>query len=190
MRAAVDIGGTFTDVLIHNESKGEFYAVKVHSNLIDPAVAFIEGIGQALALSGSVSDNLREFLHGTTIVTNALLEGKTAKVGLLVTEGFRDLWVLRSAAVPAHLSSHPSCFDLRPRLKLPVKNCHATGYTFESGPPGQLPRRPPAFLAPQQPQPFVLVFLCRPNGGNDDDADPSLSRQLLPRVPIYLVAHP
>ena len=91
MRAAVDIGGTFTDVLLHNESNGEFYAAKVHSNPIDPSVAFLEGIDQALALSGSVSDNLREFLHGTTIVTNALLEGKTAKVGLLVTEGFRDL---------------------------------------------------------------------------------------------------
>ncbi len=62
---------------------------------------------------------------------------------------------------------------------LPVKNCQAAGYPLEPGSPGQWPRRTPAFLAPQQPQPFALAFLYRPIGGNDDEADPALSKQLL-----------
>jgi len=91
MRAAVDIGGTFTDVVLHDEDSGDTWTAKVHSIPEDPAHAFLNGLQLVLENAGAEIQNVDALVHGTTIVTNALLEGKTASTGLLVTEGFRDL---------------------------------------------------------------------------------------------------
>jgi N-methylhydantoinase A len=91
MRAAIDIGGTFTDVLIYDEETSDLWASKVPSSIQQPAQAFISGLQLALASAESELSQVNALIHGTTIVTNTLLEGKTAPVGLLVTDGFRDL---------------------------------------------------------------------------------------------------
>jgi len=91
MRAAIDIGGTFTDVLLYNEETGALWAAKVSSSTHQPAQAFMSGLNLALASAESEFSQINAIMHGTTIVTNTLLEGKTAPVGLLVTKGFRDL---------------------------------------------------------------------------------------------------
>ena len=91
MRAAIDIGGTFTDVLLYDEETGALWAAKVPSSTQQPAQAFMSGLHLALASAESELSQVNALVHGTTIVTNTLLEGKTAPVGLLVTKGFRDL---------------------------------------------------------------------------------------------------
>ena len=91
MRAAIDIGGTFTDVLLYDEQSGALWAAKVPSSPMQPAKAFMAGLDLALVAAGSSFSQVDALVHGTTLVTNTLLEGKTAPVGLLVTEGFRDL---------------------------------------------------------------------------------------------------
>jgi N-methylhydantoinase A len=67
------------------------WSAKVHSNLIDPSESFIDGLIHALRNSNKNIQQLTELIHGTTIVTNTLLERKHAKVGLLVTKGFKDI---------------------------------------------------------------------------------------------------
>ena len=91
MRAAIDIGGTFTDVLMYDEESGDLWAAKVPSSTQLPAQAFMSGLHLALASAKSELSQVSALVHGTTIVTNTLLEGKAAPVGLLVTKGFRDL---------------------------------------------------------------------------------------------------
>jgi N-methylhydantoinase A len=91
MSIAIDTGGTFTDVVFYDEQRKKFWSTKVSSNPDNPEVPFVEGLSTVLERAQRSITAKDDLIHGTTIVTNALLEGKTAKVGLLVTHGFRDL---------------------------------------------------------------------------------------------------
>jgi len=86
----VDVGGTFTDLFLFDGATGGFRTAKVPSNRGDEAVGFLHGLRQF----GAVSD-LLSVVHGTTVGTNALLERKGAKVGLITTRGFRDVIEMR-----------------------------------------------------------------------------------------------
>ena len=86
----VDVGGTFTDLFFHDAAAGTFRTAKVPSNRGDEAVGFMQGL-RAL---GRVAD-LSAIVHGTTVGTNALLERKGARVGLITTRGFRDVLEMR-----------------------------------------------------------------------------------------------
>jgi N-methylhydantoinase A len=86
----VDVGGTFTDLFYFDESAGRFRTAKVPSNRGDEAAGFLEG----LKSFGPVG-NLSSIVHGTTVGTNALLERKGARIGLITTRGFRDVLEMR-----------------------------------------------------------------------------------------------
>ena len=86
----VDVGGTFTDMFLFDEAAGRFQTAKVPSNRGDEAVGFLQG----LRSFGAVSE-LGSIVHGTTVGTNALLERKGARVGLITTAGFRDVLEMR-----------------------------------------------------------------------------------------------
>ena len=86
----VDVGGTFTDLFHYDEAAGTFRTAKVSSHRGDEAVGFIGG----LSSFGPLAD-LDSVVHGTTVGTNALLERKGAKVGLITTAGFRDVLEMR-----------------------------------------------------------------------------------------------
>ncbi|SFB16362.1 N-methylhydantoinase A [Rhizobium sp. NFR07] len=86
----VDVGGTFTDLFYFDEAQGRFRTNKVPSNRGDEAVGFLDGLKGFGEIEG-----LDSIVHGTTVGTNALLERKGAKVGLITTEGFRDVLEMR-----------------------------------------------------------------------------------------------
>ena len=102
-RIAVDVGGTFTD-LVAVDSAGKVTFVKVPSTPEDQAIGFMDGIARlAETLGLAVPDLLADtdqVLHGMTVATNALLERKGAKVGLLTTEGHRDVLEMREGLKP------------------------------------------------------------------------------------------
>ena len=83
----VDVGGTFTDVLAFDKSRGTFRAVKVPSTPEDQSKGFVHGIEAV----GADLAHVDEVVHGTTVATNAVLERKGARCGLITTRGFRDL---------------------------------------------------------------------------------------------------
>jgi N-methylhydantoinase A len=87
----VDVGGTFTDVFILDESSGQVFTAKVPSTRGDQSKGFVEGI------ASKVDDfaDIRTVVHGTTVGTNALLERKGARTGIITTEGFRDVLEMR-----------------------------------------------------------------------------------------------
>ncbi len=89
-RVAVDTGGTFNDFVVFNEDTGQLRVLKVPSTPRDPSRAVMEGVAKLMA-NGIRPDEVVFFSHGTTVATNALLEGKTALAGALVTKGFTGL---------------------------------------------------------------------------------------------------
>jgi N-methylhydantoinase A len=104
-RLGVDVGGTFTDLLIIDEASGRTYRDKVPSTPHDPSEAVISGAAQLCAKAGITPQDLALFLHGTTVATNAVLEHKIARVGLIVTEGYRDILQIARSLVPGGLAA-------------------------------------------------------------------------------------
>ena len=96
-RLGVDVGGTFTDLLLINEDSGETHTAKVPSTPEDSSIGVLNGIARICDESGVDPASVSRVMHGTTVATNAVLTGKGAKVGLVTTAGFEDtLQVARS----------------------------------------------------------------------------------------------
>ncbi len=87
----VDVGGTFTDLFFFDESKGVCQIAKVPSTRQDQAVGFMDGIARRIDKPAKIST----IVHGTTVGTNALLERKGARTGVITTAGFRDVLEMR-----------------------------------------------------------------------------------------------
>lgn len=90
MEIGVDTGGTFTDLVCHRAGEST-RILKVPSTPDDPSQAVLDGLRQLLDLADAAPDEIVRFVHGTTVATNAVLERKGARTGLLTTRGFRDV---------------------------------------------------------------------------------------------------
>ncbi|WP_308910265.1 hydantoinase/oxoprolinase family protein [Pseudokordiimonas caeni] len=104
-RLGVDVGGTFTDLLLIEEKTGRTWRNKVPSTPHDPSVAVINGTEAICAEAGVKPGEIDQFLHGTTVATNAVLEGKGARTGLVVTEGYRQILQVARSLVPGGLAA-------------------------------------------------------------------------------------
>lgn len=105
-RLGVDIGGTFTDLLLLREDTGETWRAKVPSTPEDQSLAVIHGKDEILKDIPDGADIVLHVVnHGTTVATNAILEQKGAKVALVVTEGYKDILQTRRSQVPGGLAS-------------------------------------------------------------------------------------
>ncbi len=91
LRIGIDSGGTFTDVCLFDEESGVFSVWKLSSTPPDPSVAIAEGAREALQRFAGDADSVVFFGHGTTVATNALIQTRGAKCGLISNDGFRDL---------------------------------------------------------------------------------------------------
>lgn len=91
LTVGVDVGGTFTDVILYDDIDGKFSTIKVPTTPEDPSLGFQEGL-KRLPISVSEIDLL---IHGTTVTTNAVLQRRGARCGLITTAGFRDVLELR-----------------------------------------------------------------------------------------------
>ena len=89
MRLAIDIGGTFTDIVL--EDNYNLFTKKVLTSTAQPEVAVIEGVVELLQENKIKSSDIKMIIHGTTLATNAVIERKGAKTCFITTEGFRDV---------------------------------------------------------------------------------------------------
>ena len=103
-RLGVDVGGTFTDLLLFNQQTGEFWRDKTPSTPHDSSEGILTGVGQICAAAGVSPSDVEFFLHGTTVATNAVLEGKGARVGLITTDGYRQVMQIARSFVPGGLA--------------------------------------------------------------------------------------
>ncbi|MBI3447686.1 MAG: hydantoinase/oxoprolinase family protein, partial [Acidobacteria bacterium] len=98
-RVGVDIGGTFTDIVFLDD-RGRIHTRKVSSSVDDYARAIVEGVRELFRDTGLGGDDVGEVLHGTTVASNAILELRGARTGLITTKGFRDVLELRRLRMP------------------------------------------------------------------------------------------
>ena len=113
----VDVGGTFTDVFVYDEQQHSVATAKVPSTPADPSRGFVDGVFTAVEDIASVST----ILHGTTVATNALLESKVARTGLITTAGFKDVLEMRRRDRPTTWGLRGSYDPVVPRhLRLEV----------------------------------------------------------------------
>ena len=109
----IDVGGTFTDLALVRASDGHAFYYKTSSTPSDPSIAIETGIRELLDANRVRAAEITYFGHGTTVATNALITGRTAKTALVTTEGFRDVLEIRRQRQP-----HP--YDLRVAKPTPL----------------------------------------------------------------------
>src|SRR5438132_1250286 len=89
-RLGIDIGGTFTDLSLHDSRESTFTVAKVLSTPADPSIGALRGVDAILQAAGVTLDQIGEVVHATTHGANIIIEGRGARTGLLITEGFGD----------------------------------------------------------------------------------------------------
>ena len=97
---ALDVGGTFTDVVLVDPASGSLTTAKEASTPGDPSLGFFAGVDKIMGQTGVTAPEIAQLLHGATVATNAILENKGAKTGMLVTDGFKYLLEIGRAEVP------------------------------------------------------------------------------------------
>jgi len=103
-RLGVDVGGTFTDLLLIDEQSGETFRAKVPSTPADQSAGVLTGIAKVCSIAGITPAAIIDLMHGTTVATNTILEGKGARVGLIVTDGYRQVLQMGRSYVPGGLA--------------------------------------------------------------------------------------
>ena len=121
-RLAVDIGGTFTDVAISlSDNSSGYVTAKCLTTPDDPVDGAMTGVASALERAGLAPGDIGSFIHGTTLATNALIERKGAQVGVITTEGFRDILEI---AYERRYDQYDINID-KPDLYVPRERCFA-----------------------------------------------------------------
>src|SRR3954469_24435109 len=98
-RVGVDIGGTFTDIVLLG-ADGTLHTKKISSSTGNYAQAIVDGLAEVFRETGLSGGAIEEIRHGTTVASNAILEHKGARVGLITTKGFRDVLEIRTLRMP------------------------------------------------------------------------------------------
>lgn len=102
-RLGVDVGGTFTDLILVNEETGDFHSAKVPSTPHDSSIGVLNGIERVCKIAGINPGQIRHVMHGTTVATNTILTHSGARVGLVTTEGYRQVLQIARSFVPGGL---------------------------------------------------------------------------------------
>ena len=103
-RLGVDVGGTFTDVLLINEETGDTWMEKVQSTPLDSSLGVLQGIDRVCATANIQPKAISQIMHGTTVATNAILQGNGAKIGLVTTRGYKQMLQIGRSFVPGILA--------------------------------------------------------------------------------------
>src|SRR5438094_3859838 len=125
IRIGIDTGGTFTDIVSVDAASGAVEVTKVASTPHNPAVGLSLGVTQILARSGATPDDVAALAHGTTVATNALLQGDIRNLGLVVTEGYRHILEIARQSVPDGYGN--SYFWVKPERIVPLELVREVG---------------------------------------------------------------
>ena len=125
LRIGIDTGGTFTDIVSVDAETGAMRVTKVSSTPGNPAIGLVHGVNAVLAAGGAGPTNVIGLAHGTTVATNALLQGEIRSLGLIVTEGFRHILEIARQSVPEGYGN--SYFWVKPDRLVPLRYVREAG---------------------------------------------------------------
>jgi N-methylhydantoinase A len=124
-RIGIDTGGTFTDIVSVDTLSGATYVTKVASTPANPAIGLLHGVHEILDNAGATTDSVIGLAHGTTVATNALLQGEINSLGLIVNEGFRHILEIARQSVPEGYGN--SYFWVKPDRIVPLQFVREAG---------------------------------------------------------------
>lgn len=184
----VDVGGTFTDVVFVEEITGEILVAKVATVPADPSEGCINAIDKAIAAYDLAADQIGFTVHGTTIATNTIIEGKQATAGLITSEGFRD--VLEIA-----YQTRPKLYDVfydKPRPLIPRHLCVGVPERIDGAGEVLVPLDERAvveaarYLAQQGVEAIAIAFLHSYKDPTHERRCGALIEAALPGMPVVL----
>lgn len=190
MRIGVDVGGTFTDAVLVNDETGTFHYTKTPTTHHDLAEGVLTGLKDILKMAGVTMDEVEYIIHGTTIGTNAIVEGRGAKVGLITTAGFEDVLEIRRVARPKEAAFDFGADNPPPlvprylrkgvRERINSKGEVAVPLDEESV------RRVASFLKDQAVEAVVVSLLFSFLNPDHEKRVAEICRDLMPAVPVSL----
>ncbi len=186
-RLGVDVGGTFTDLSVFDERSGTITVYKTPTTADDQSKGIISGMRSILELCAAAADQIVYFAHGSTVATNAMLEGKMARVGLITTRGFRDLLEIRR-------QTRPSLYDfffVKPES--PISRDLRLEVTERVGPAGEVlqpldeeeARRAVAQLVSLGVSAIAICFLYSFLRPEHEERVAAIVRQMAPEIPVW-----
>jgi N-methylhydantoinase A len=125
LRIGIDTGGTFTDIVSVDTVSGATQVTKVASTPANPAIGLVRGVNRILAAAGTGTDSVAGLAHGTTVATNALLQGEINSLGLIVNAGFRHILEIARQSVPEGYGN--SYFWVKPDRIVPLQFVREVG---------------------------------------------------------------
>jgi N-methylhydantoinase A len=125
LRIGIDTGGTFTDIVSVDIASGATQVTKVASTPANPAIGLLRGVNKILAAAGATADSVVGLAHGTTVATNALLQGEINSLGLIVNAGFRHILEIARQSVPEGYGN--SYFWVKPDRIVPLQFVREAG---------------------------------------------------------------
>ena len=190
MRIGIDVGGTFTDVVLVDERLGAFHYTKTPTTHNDLAEGVLKGLKEILELTKTSMGDVDYLIHGTTIGTNAIVEGKGARVGLITTAGFEDVLEIRRVARPKEAAfdfgaDNPPPLVPRYLRKGVVERLNSKGEVVTPLDEGSV-RRVVAYFKEQSVEAIVVSLLFSFLNPSHEKDVARISRDMLPQIPISL----
>jgi N-methylhydantoinase A len=188
-RLGVDVGGTFTDLLVIENASGKTWRGKVPSTPHDPSIAVVEGSKKVCGDAGIDASKIEYFMHGTTVATNAVLEGKIARVGLIVTEGYRHVLQVARSFVPGGLAAWiiwPKPEPMAPlecTIEAPER-MDAHGKTVKALDEAELRRRLEKLKADEKIEALTICFMNAYLNGAHEQQAAKVAREVFPDIPV------
>ena len=184
IRVAVDVGGTFTDVVIMDESTGETRIEKTSSTPDDPMLAILNGIEQG----GIDLSKVSMFSHGTTVATNALIQRNLPRTAMICTEGFRDVVEIRRANKEDLWDTYKDVAKpyVARRDRLVVKECvDANGMVIEALDEADA-LRVAKVLKKRKVASVAICFMNSYTNGANEERMRDIMHSVMPDIPISI----
>ena len=190
-RLGVDVGGTFTDLLLIDEGSGQTFRDKVPSTPSDPSQAVINGARGLCERQNIAPQDIDLFLHGTTVATNAVLEKKIAKVGLIVTEGDRHLMQIARSLVPGGLAAwiiwpKPEPMAALQRTIEAPERMDARGKTVRKLDEAEMRKRLETLKASEEIEALTICLMNSYVDGSHEKAVAAICAEVFPDIPISI----
>jgi len=190
-RLGVDVGGTFTDLLLIDEATGQTFRDKVPSTPSDPSQAVINGARGLCERQNIAPADIDLFLHGTTVATNAVPEKKIAKVGLVVTDGYRHLMQIARSLVPGGLAAwiiwpKPEPMAALERTIEAPERMDAEGKTVRELDEPEMRARLEQLKASEEIEALTICLMNSYVDGRHEKAAAAICAEVFPDIPISI----
>lgn len=190
-RLGVDVGGTFTDLLLINENTGETYTAKVPSTPEDSSIGVLNGVNRICDESGVDPKKIARVMHGTTVATNAVLTGKGARVGLITTKGYEQTLQVARSYCPGGLGGWVSYIKkpLLAPLELTIgaaERIDAKGKVVESLDEGQLRQDLIELRAKGGVEALTICFINAYINGENEQRACNIAKEIFFDVPVSI----